>query len=277
MKKKIEKYLREKHPGMPVCDERGIFLVGNDFEGCLHATQQSSFPSNKDSSSCLNMGHSSLPFLGQPLAPYATPMHPYAAKRQFEMMNGAMYSGIKYSNKRICSESPKASKGDLEALHRFFQTLRGGYINGIYQSALERRRLAEKTASDGNIEALNSLNLSKEERERLPRFFRNRLSNSYRDHQFETGPTSAMPYGYMQWSQPSPMGNAMPGPAMLSSLKPSPLSRSKEFEPRTRKETNITPIAQLRLASYTYTFCSFSSDVHTQPIQRLLAPVLLRS
>jgi len=233
MKKKIEKYLQEKNPNISVRDERGIFLVGDDFEGCLDATQQPSLPSNKSKETLsIPSGRKLLPFSGQPLAPYATPLHPYSSKRTYGMMGEGMYSGIKYSNKRICSESPKANKFDLEALLRFFQTLRGGYINGVYQSALERRRLAEKTASDGRTDAIKNLNLTPEERERLPRFFRARLLESHQGCQQTMFPSSTLPYGYMQWSRGSPMGHAMPGTTMLTSLKPSPLSRTKELDPR---------------------------------------------
>jgi hypothetical protein len=234
MKKKIEKYLKGKNPNpnVPIRDRRGIFIVGNDLEGCLQATQQPSFPAKQSkTNSNQKPGQLPHPFIGQPLAPYATPMHPYSSKRSFDMMSGAMYSGIKYSNKRICSESPKANKTDLEALQKLFQTLRGGYVNGIYQSALERRRLAEKTASDGSMDALNNLNLSPEERDRLPDFFRYKLLDPYQGQHRAMAHTNALPYGYMQWSRPSPMSNAMPGSMFAhTSLKPSPLSRSKDFD-----------------------------------------------
>lgn len=233
MKKKIEKYLRSKnpHPNVPVRDSQGVFIVGDDLEGCLQATQQPSCPPKQTKTdSSKNPGQLPHTFVGQPLAPYATPMHPYSTKRSFDVMGSAMYSGIKYSTKRICSESPKANKTDLEALQKFFQTLRGGYVNGIYQSALERRRLAEKTASDGCTDALNNLNLSPEERDRLPKFFRNKLLIPYQGQHHGMAHTNALPYGYMQWSRPSPMSNAMPGPMFAhTSLKPSPLSRTKDF------------------------------------------------
>jgi hypothetical protein len=234
MKKKVEKYLRGKNPdpNAPIRDRSGIFMVGDDLEGCLQATQQPSFPAKQSkTTSSQNPGQAPHPFVGQPLAPYATPMHPYSSKRSFDMMSGAaMYSGIKYSNKRICSESPKANKTDIEALHTFFQTLRGGYVNGIYQSALERRRLAEKTASDGSTDALNNLNLNPEERDRLPNFFRHKLLDPYQGQHHGMAHTNALPYGYMQWSRPSPLNNTMPGSMFAhTSLKPSPLSRSKDF------------------------------------------------
>lgn len=233
MKKKIEKYLREKHPNLatPIRDGNGIFLIGNDFEGCLRATQQSTFPQKQKNSKQKACRHP-YPYAAPPLAPYATPMHAYStSKRPYDVMSGAMYSGIKYSNKRFCSESPKPTRSELEALQKFFQGLRGGYINGMYQSALERRRLAEKTASDGDVDTLVNLNLTPEERERLPSIFRNKLIDHYQGRNQGMGPSNALPYGYMQWSRPSPLGEPMRGNLFQhQGLKPSPLSRTKDNE-----------------------------------------------
>ncbi len=232
MKKKIEKYLRDKNPKGPIRDERGVFLIGDDIEGCLQATQQSTFPQKHAKSSTVHTDDQTpVAFVAHPLAPYATPMNQYSSKRSFDTMTGVMYSGIRYSSKGTFSDSSNPSKGDLDALQRFFQTLRGGYVDGIYQSALERRRLAEKTASDGNIDAINGLNLTLEERDRLPRFFRIKLLDPYQARKQENVPTNPIPYGYMQWSRPSPMSDTLSGPAFAhTSLKPSPLSRSKDID-----------------------------------------------
>lgn len=247
MKKKIEKHLREKNPNpsTPIRDANGIFLVGNDFEGCLRATQQATFPQKNQKSvakskPCQNSYH----YVGPPMPPYATPIHPYpSSKRPYDLMSGGMYSGIKYSHKRICSESPKGSKTDLEALQRFFQSLRGGYVNGIYQSALERRRLAERTAKDGSTDALNSLNLTPEERERMPSVFRNKLLDPYQGRHHGMIPTSTLPYGYMQWNRPSPLGDPMQASILHHhGLKPSPLSRSRENETRKSQPLMLPPL-----------------------------------
>ena len=150
-------------------------------------------------------------------------------------------------HKRSRGASPKASKRELDALDQFFQTLRGGYVNGIYQSALERRRLAERTAKDGSTKSLNSLNLTPEERDRLPSIFRKKFLEPYMGrHQGYTPTPSSVPYGmsmqHMQWARPSPLTstvdshnsevNQLLKPSMLShlNLKPSPLYRSKENE-----------------------------------------------
>jgi hypothetical protein len=149
-------------------------------------------------------------------------------------MGGVMYSGIRYSNKRVCSESPRPTKGDLEALQKFFSTLKGGYVDGLWLSSLERRRMAEKTAGDGSTDALNSLNLTIAERDRLPTFFRNKMLDPYQaDPNVLTPGAGAMPFGHMNWARPSPMGPFAHAQAptqgnIFGNLKPSPLSRAKE-------------------------------------------------
>jgi hypothetical protein len=262
MKKKIEKFLRSKNPGasVPIKDETGRFLVGDDFEECLKATQQSVFP-NKQSKFHPKMHRSLPPYTGH-MVPYATPLPhafpPPSSKRSYEMMADAMYAPMRYTpqHKRLCP-SPKATNGDLAGLGQFFQTLKGGYINGIYHSALERRRLAEKSANNGSSEALNNLNLTPEERGRLPAVFRRKIPNlaPYRGRELAYAPNRmayGMPVHQMQWARPSPvlpMGDTRapiyspfaPAPPMTDSsmmslpnnnnrLQPSPLSRTKESE-----------------------------------------------
>ena len=70
------------------------------------------------------------------------------------------------------------SDDDRTALLDFCRTLRGGYIEGIYRSAIERRKMAENAAKCagthvdvGLAKALDDLNLTEEERARVPKFF----------------------------------------------------------------------------------------------------------
>lgn len=237
MKKKIEKYLKTKRPNKPVINELGIYLIGDDVEGCLRAARQ---PHNapKQKSTSDSKAHVPTHAYGPtPLAPFATPMH--YAKRTFDGMmmgGGVMYSGMRFSNKRVCSESPRPTQSDLKSLAEFFKTLKGGYVDGIWLSSLERRRMAEKTASNGSTDTLNGLNLTLLERERLPRFFRNKMLDPYQiDPNITTTPgMHMMSFGQMPWGRPSPMEplvqvkpSAAPG-NIFGNLKPSPLSRSKE-------------------------------------------------
>ena len=263
MKKKIEKYLRSKNPdtSVPIKDESGRFLIGDDIEGCLKATQQSAFPHKNQKAHPRLPRH--LPQFSAPMMAYTTPVSQtfaQAPKRSYDMMMDAMYGSVGYpQHKRQCP-SPKATKSDLDSLSHFFQTLKGGYINGVYHSSLERRRLAEKTASDGSSAALNNLNLTPEERERLPSIFKRKAPNlaPYRGREQgyypgHTGIPFSMPPQppqHMRWARPSPVlplaemrapvyspfssvpanDTAMISQPYNSTLKPSPLSRTKEVD-----------------------------------------------
>jgi len=75
------------------------------------------------------------------------------------------------------SSSLPMSIEDRRELSDFCRTLRGGYVNGIYRSAMERRKMSEAIATSGVVgattsltRALNDLNLTFEERSRLPAF-----------------------------------------------------------------------------------------------------------
>lgn len=74
------------------------------------------------------------------------------------------------------------SDDDRTALVDFCRTLRGGYIEGIYRSAIERRKMAENAAKCagthvdvGLARALDDLNLTEEERTRVPKFFQDKM------------------------------------------------------------------------------------------------------
>lgn len=261
MKKKIEKFLRAKNPdvSVPIKDESGRFMVGDDLEGCLKATQQSAFFGKQDKTQHMKMHRTLPPYAGH-MVPYATPLPhgfpPHSSKRSYDMMADLAYgSTTRYTpqHKRLCP-SPKAAQADIEALHQFFQTLKGGYINGIYHSSLERRRLAEKSANTGSSKALNNLNLTPDERARLPAVFRRKSPNlaPYQGRELAYAPSRriyGMPIHQMRWARPSPVlpigdhrapmyspfapaplkkESSMMSLSNTSSLKPSPLSRAKE-------------------------------------------------
>ena len=59
-------------------------------------------------------------------------------------------------------------------LKSFLSSLRGGYVDGIYMSALERRRRSESlgVCEQGTPETLDALNLTPDERNLLPKFYR---------------------------------------------------------------------------------------------------------
>ena len=253
MKKRIEKYLRgkSKDATTQIQDGSGRYLLGNDIEGCVRAIQQPNGPL-KSKKTSRSKGHSSktisTTFSGQiPLYPPPCPPHPMnqmpSNKRGHEMI-----CSDQGQSRRKCPKSPSASRKDLDALSNFFKKLRGGYVNGIYHSALERRRLAETTAKSGTTDALNGLNLTYEEREKLPSVFKKKRLVPYRGAYPMILPALS-PYGCpppsMQWGIPSPLypipdshgfipvpfGVPFGPPPMASNahLRPSPLSsRNKE-------------------------------------------------
>lgn len=262
MKKKIEKYLRSKNPdaSVPIKDQSGRFLIGDDVEGCLKATQQSAFPPKAHTRLSRPLPHFSGCMMAYNTTPISQTFLP-APKRSYDMTVDGLYGSVRYPQQKRPCPSPRATKGDLASLIQFFQTLKGGYINGVYHSSLERRRLAEKTASTGSSEALNNLNLTPEERERLPPIFKRKLPNlaPYRGREGGFYPVHnpfTMPPQHMHWVRPSPLlplaemrtpvyspfssvppkNNAVLSQPYSSSLKPSPLSRTKEQEKPSRHE-----------------------------------------
>jgi hypothetical protein len=276
MKKKIEKFLRSKTPNksVPIMDDQGRYLIGRDLDGCLRAAQESAFPTKPQKARPKGPGSRNLPpFPGPPMRPsmsippYATPMGPMSAysgsKRPYDFMSDPNFNPgmMMYSHpphNHAYPDTAKRTKTNLDSLRQFFMNLKGGYVNGIYHSALERRRLAEKTAMCGSTEELNSLNLTPEERDRLPHPFRRNafILAPYRGRP-QDNPSGSTLYGrsmaQMQWGMPSPLvgmpphygmapspfgaGYSNPSiPPMLShpGLRPSPLSsKNKEAEKRT--------------------------------------------
>mmetsp|Transcript_15701 Transcript_15701/g.24569 ORF Transcript_15701/g.24569 Transcript_15701/m.24569 type:complete len:697 (-) Transcript_15701:12-2102(-) len=254
MKKKIEKFLRSKAPDASVAikDGSGRFLIGDHLESCLRATQESSYPQKTHKSRSKPIRNHA-PFRG-PVLPFATPVAHYSSsstKRSFDVMGDPAFHGMGYMppRKRECPISPQPAKADMEALHRFFQTLRGGYdVDGTYRSALERRRMAEKTAKRGEKDALIRLNLTSQEMERLPRVFRKRMEAQ--DRFPGRHPTLGLSAHRMQWAQPSPLlpkedsretrPQSQAFSKSLINLKPSPLSRSKDIE-RVKEPLPLAP------------------------------------
>jgi hypothetical protein len=254
MKKKIEIFLRSKTAGssVPIKDESGRFLIGKNLENCLRATQESSYPQKKQKSR--SKPSRNLPPFPGPMVPFATPVthFPYSSsKRPFEAISDSMFSGMGYipPRKRECPGSPQPGKTDIDALHQFFQTLRGGYdVDGTYRSALERRRMAEKTAKRGQKDALIQLNLTPQEMERLPSVFRKKIETrdpfQSRHQEYSSKSTNfGLTAHRMQWAQPSPLlpkddlrgaksTQTQTFSKSMINLKPSPLSRSKDIERR---------------------------------------------
>ena len=100
--------------------------------------------------------------------------NPTEAKLVLEV--GTKQSLQNVSNIALPSNAPVASRFELEQLGRYIRTLRGGYINGIYVTALERLHyIRSLQVNPGSVEHLRLLNLSHDELERLPSVFRDKL------------------------------------------------------------------------------------------------------
>lgn len=162
MKRKVEKYLWSKNiNGMHrLKDENGNYLIGDDIQGCLRAAraQPASHLKGKD------------PLKIEVGSNMATPTPMASRKKRKTELNSLFSPAIA---PKIRMNSPNASQQDRKELLDFCRTLRGGYVGGIYRSAIERRKMAESTVTTGLslTKALNDLNLTTEERSRLPPFF----------------------------------------------------------------------------------------------------------
>ena len=262
MKKKIEKILRSKYPDLsiPIKDAAGRYMIGEHLEACLQATQESSSCLSKQQQNKLRSNEAGRkhPTYPVPKLPYATPVTHYSSsaslsssKRTFGAMSEQKVpgSGMGYMppRKREFPGFARPTKNDVDALRKFFETLRGGYDkDGTYRTGLERRRRAERMAKLGEKNALLQLNLTSDEIDRLPTFFRNQVATTPGPKQSQQRDiTVSTPLGMtahrMQWARPSPLvtkgasreptklkGHPFGKPIM--GFKPSPLSRSKDKE-----------------------------------------------
>lgn len=269
MKKKIEKHLERKRSdtSIPVVDETRRFIIrSDDIEGCLQALQQTGANSK-------SMKNQSKAYAGRPLGttsnaghmhpnrmvPIATPMsaaqnsaaYNNMMKRQYDAMMGGAFPGLGYtpqSVKRVKTtldykNTPKhtsASPARKNALENFLNDLKGGYVKGVYYSALERRRIVEKAVKGGTSDELNALGLNASEYSRLqnalPPNSNQRHHNVpkwatpqqhlYLHHHPHYGSGYLPPPPNLQWAHPSPhypMAQLFPG---YPPVPPLPLSHS---------------------------------------------------
>jgi len=206
MKRKVEKYIFNKNfdGANRIKDNDGRYLIGDDIEGCLAAArlipaskqvsrQNQQFSSAQSSSS--STGGGSLK------APVKAPTNPSIDKplgRRKLPSFSAFVGGPPATSKVSSSFSlkpppPKKIKAmddnnvmtknihpqtvpgkDRQEMLEFCRSLKGGYVDGIFRSAIERKRMAEAACSTGVslIDSLNGLNLTPEERSRLPPFYK---------------------------------------------------------------------------------------------------------
>ena len=209
MKRKVEKYLYTKNiDGVHrLKDDRNRYLIGEDIEGCLRAARLAPASHLKSAAGRVNSNPTPLRLKvgSRSLTTPATGSQ--RKKRKAEQIAGLFSPAVAPSSKagrrgtlpRLKGEGdgPCPSDEDRQEMLDFCRTLRGGYIKDMYRSAIERRKMAEATAStvgSALTEALNDLNLTIDERSRLPKFFKENVLDqldSYRAPPPKDPPSSA--------------------------------------------------------------------------------------
>jgi len=187
MKRKIEKFFRETYGEEWESKIGGKkIVIGDHLEECLKAVRSGgkvNAPCSKRRSSTQRR--------------YPAPLHNIVIKPKFP---------------------PKLpSTNDIAALGKFLKTLRGGYINGVYNTARERERIVMHTraAETGSLDALNRLNLSLEERTNLPDFFKSYELEPYVGSKFAFNHTPSQ----QVMMPPAPMAPG-PGPYSIPQYSP---------------------------------------------------------
>lgn len=211
MKRKVEKYLYSKNiDGVHrLKDSRDRYLIGDDIDGCLRAARQAPASHGKPRPSAgptplkVKVGAGAGSALKVSAGGSATPGTAGGSarkKRKADQLNSLFSPAVapKAKSLRGASEGPQASAQDHDDLAEFCRSLRGGYVDGIYRSAVERRKMAEGVAGGASLSVLtnvlNDLNLSVDERSRLPAFFREnvvRLLDDYKSPPAKAAPSSA--------------------------------------------------------------------------------------
>eukprot|EP00588_Corethron_pennatum_P002560 CAMPEP_0194299750 /NCGR_PEP_ID=MMETSP0169-20130528/60884_1 /TAXON_ID=218684 /ORGANISM="Corethron pennatum, Strain L29A3" /LENGTH=751 /DNA_ID=CAMNT_0039049861 /DNA_START=551 /DNA_END=2806 /DNA_ORIENTATION=- len=167
MKRKVEKYILSKNVDGTnrIYDENKRYLIEDDIDGTLLAVRQSSSNLNKQKAAQAaqsNRAASGVPQVGSTKFKQL-PKNP--SKTNFSVGYGAKASfGVHLSR-------TPAPPSTLLLLKKFLTTVKGGYVDGVYLSATERRRVAAK-AESGGIDSLNALNMTDAERHFLPPYFR---------------------------------------------------------------------------------------------------------
>jgi hypothetical protein len=184
MKRKIEKYVASKNINGTgqLTDETGRYLIAGDIEGCLKSIRASIGPDviHGRSSSKKTGGNTQSSRMNSGLLSASNSSStnvPLKIKRPFEdTLNQTPFSSshVESSIKKMKHSPPRASLEGMKMLQAYLLTIKGGYINGMYKSALERRRIVEKVFSNSVVSPrdLNHLNLTTEERNGMPHEFR---------------------------------------------------------------------------------------------------------
>ena len=182
MKRKIERYLYSKNIDgcHKLINADGILLIGDDVDGCVRAARESTVGAvTKSGDKRTGVKPVTIQVKTHPVSDKG----PDRKKRKTEL-NSLFSPAVAPKVSALESSTPVSSVTDKEELTEYCRTLRGGYVNGIYRSAIERRKMAQSATAGGKdiTKALNDLNLTPEERERLPSFFKNHVLKNLADY-----------------------------------------------------------------------------------------------
>jgi len=197
MKRKVEKYIHNKNiDGVNrIKNDDGVYLIGDDIEGCLRAARGGlKVSSNNDTN--VKAAPPRVPpkrkvpayaaFKGGPSTLLHSSLKPTPQQKKLKLATSttaaaAATKPTAASDKKMKLIMTKKAihpsavpMKDRQEMLEFCRSLKGGYVDGIYRSAIERRKMAEAACSTGAslADSINGLNLSPEERARLPLFFK---------------------------------------------------------------------------------------------------------
>lgn len=194
MKRKVEKYIYSKNIDgcHRVIDGNKRYLIGDDVDGVLGAVRQP--PASHAQKDGSRAKRAPVLSVNKPAHPRVVPLLPMTHKQpsnkrsldvahsSAHLMFGASPSrpNIFEPESHITKRKPRPpqpSDQHVQDLKTFLSTIKGGYVNGMYMSALERRRMAERSPISRHMqsEVISCLNLSSIERQQLPKFFQSWL------------------------------------------------------------------------------------------------------
>ena len=263
MKRKLEKFFKELYGEEQYAAKCGgsngkNIVIGSHVEACLRAVRSHS-------------KHAVAPGT----APTSSSTKDLSSKRLTNDKPIIMRSSLPLVDTALCNKYPSnksrglPSKGDLAELDSFLGALGSGYVDGMYRTATERRRLVDRCRKltteavkqeslIGLATALDIVNLAPEERSRLPirywRSFAVELKPYVGREQFgQDGAKSTIPGGSqsikMMVMPPPPLSQPVPpinrSTSYVSKIAPnrSPIaSNSKESVP---VMSPFTPLASL--------------------------------
>lgn len=163
MRRKVEKYVYSKNIGgnHKIVGENKRYLIADDIEGCLKALRATPVQELR-----------SKPCKVQKSKPAKCTLKNNPSMLPHEVKSDELLTTSK------CLPSPLQPKqNDVIELKNYLSSIKGGYINGMRVSGVERRRIAESIFSKSSLtySDLDLLNMTNEERKCLPGIFRSWL------------------------------------------------------------------------------------------------------